>query len=135
MNCLICAQMETEVRKAPFIKVIRQKKAAICLCSLICTVLLQFCNLSLSCFFMHCCPWDCFLMWCPPTCFLCRYCFPFGRPDGALKATLSLLERVREHSEVLLPFNVSRFRIPPWIYSQLPNISLRVYSRSRAPVV
>uniref|UniRef100_A0A8C6MEL5 Calcium dependent secretion activator 2 n=1 Tax=Nothobranchius furzeri TaxID=105023 RepID=A0A8C6MEL5_NOTFU len=23
-----------------------------------------------------------------------RYCFPFGRPDGALKATLSLLERV-----------------------------------------
>ncbi|MEQ2222199.1 Calcium-dependent secretion activator 2, partial [Ilyodon furcidens] len=22
------------------------------------------------------------------------YCFPFGRPDGALKATLSLLERV-----------------------------------------
>lgn len=25
---------------------------------------------------------------------LCRYCFPFGRPEGALKATLSLLERV-----------------------------------------
>lgn len=24
----------------------------------------------------------------------CRYCFPFGRPEGALKATLSLLERV-----------------------------------------
>ena len=24
-----------------------------------------------------------------------RYCFPFGRPEGALKATLSLLERVR----------------------------------------
>ena len=23
-----------------------------------------------------------------------RYCFPFGRPEGALKATLSLLERV-----------------------------------------
>lgn len=27
---------------------------------------------------------------------VCRYCFPFGRPDGALKATLSLQERVRE---------------------------------------
>ncbi|KAF3856247.1 hypothetical protein F7725_016970 [Dissostichus mawsoni] len=26
--------------------------------------------------------------------FHCRYCFPFGRPEGALKATLSLLERV-----------------------------------------
>lgn len=28
--------------------------------------------------------------------FIChnRYCFPFGRPEGALKATLSLLERV-----------------------------------------
>src|SRR5271156_2764214 len=25
-----------------------------------------------------------------------RYCFPFGRPEGALKATLSLLERVRQ---------------------------------------
>lgn len=23
-----------------------------------------------------------------------RFCFPFGRPEGALKATLSLLERV-----------------------------------------
>lgn len=23
-----------------------------------------------------------------------RYCFPFGRPEGALKGTLSLLERV-----------------------------------------
>jgi len=24
----------------------------------------------------------------------CRYSFPFGRPEGAMKATLSLLERV-----------------------------------------
>ncbi|XP_075258532.1 calcium-dependent secretion activator 2-like isoform X2 [Convolutriloba macropyga] len=33
-----------------------------------------------------------------------RYCFPFGRPEGALKATVSLLERVlREtHTEVLM---------------------------------
>lgn len=27
-------------------------------------------------------------------CIYPRYCFPFGRPEGALKATLSLLERV-----------------------------------------
>lgn len=27
-------------------------------------------------------------------CVFSRYCFPFGRPEGALKATLSLLERV-----------------------------------------
>lgn len=26
--------------------------------------------------------------------FAFSYCFPFGRPEGALKATLSLLERV-----------------------------------------
>ena len=25
-----------------------------------------------------------------------RYCFPFGRPEGALKGTLSLLERVKK---------------------------------------
>ena len=25
-----------------------------------------------------------------------RFCFPFGRPEGALKSTLSLLERVRK---------------------------------------
>lgn len=30
------------------------------------------------------------LSWCA----FSRYCFPFGRPEGALKATLSLLERV-----------------------------------------
>lgn len=29
-----------------------------------------------------------------PICCFHRYCFPFGRPEGALKATLSLLERV-----------------------------------------
>uniref|UniRef100_A0A8C9V2P6 Calcium dependent secretion activator 2 n=1 Tax=Scleropages formosus TaxID=113540 RepID=A0A8C9V2P6_SCLFO len=34
-----------------------------------------------------------------------RYCFPFGRPDGALKATLSLLERVlmKDISTPVLP--------------------------------
>ena len=26
--------------------------------------------------------------------FYFRYCFPFGRPEGSLKATVSLLERV-----------------------------------------
>ena len=25
-----------------------------------------------------------------------RFCFPFGRPEGALKSTLSLLERVKQ---------------------------------------
>ncbi|XP_037109726.1 calcium-dependent secretion activator 2 isoform X1 [Syngnathus acus] len=32
-----------------------------------------------------------------------RYCFPFGRPDGALKATLSLLERVLMKDVVSTP--------------------------------
>lgn len=32
-------------------------------------------------------------LFCSSFCFR-RYCFPFGRPEGALKATLSLLERV-----------------------------------------
>ena len=27
-----------------------------------------------------------------------RFCFPFGRPEGALKSTLTLLERVNRHS-------------------------------------
>lgn len=26
-----------------------------------------------------------------------RFCFPFGRPEGALKSTLSLMERVRNY--------------------------------------
>lgn len=30
-----------------------------------------------------------------------RYCFPFGRPEGALKGTLSLLERVSYQADVL----------------------------------
>ena len=29
-----------------------------------------------------------------------RFCFPFGRPEGALKSTLSLLERV---SQIFIP--------------------------------
>lgn len=29
-----------------------------------------------------------------------RSCFPFGRPEGALKATLSLMERVRALSNI-----------------------------------
>ncbi|KAF6772363.1 hypothetical protein AHF37_08728, partial [Paragonimus kellicotti] len=31
-----------------------------------------------------------------------RYCFPFGRPEGALEKTISLLERVRQCSVVFL---------------------------------
>lgn len=33
-----------------------------------------------------------------------RYCFPFGRPEGALKATLSLLERVCKYIYFLKAF-------------------------------
>lgn len=33
-----------------------------------------------------------------------RYCFPFGRPEGALKATLSLLERVCDLTMFLMAF-------------------------------
>ena len=46
--------------------------------------------------------------------FLCfhsdrRYSFPFGRPEGALKATLSLFERVRQnYLKFLSLFNKSR---------------------------
>ena len=29
-----------------------------------------------------------------------RFCFPFGRPEGALKSTLSLLERVMLHFDI-----------------------------------
>ena len=34
-----------------------------------------------------------------------RFCFPFGRPEGALKSTLSLLERVwgSSHHLIILP--------------------------------
>lgn len=47
-------------------------------------------------FIFFCCRWFCL---CRQKCFpLHRYCFPFGRPDGALKATLSLQERVRTHT-------------------------------------
>ena len=31
-----------------------------------------------------------------------RFCFPFGRPEGALKSTLSLLERVSINLDVLI---------------------------------
>lgn len=34
-----------------------------------------------------------------------RYCFPFGRPEGALKATLSLLERVSTLSGIVRKLN------------------------------
>uniref|UniRef100_A0A8C1KB04 Ca2+-dependent activator protein for secretion a n=1 Tax=Cyprinus carpio TaxID=7962 RepID=A0A8C1KB04_CYPCA len=35
-----------------------------------------------------------------------RYCFPFGRPEGALKATLSLLERVLRKVQCFLCANI-----------------------------
>ena len=37
-----------------------------------------------------------------------RFCFPFGRPEGALKSTLSLLERVRQQSVKLVLLHLSR---------------------------
>jgi len=33
-----------------------------------------------------------------------RFCFPFGRPEGALKASISLLERVKPSK-----FNVEKY--------------------------
>lgn len=36
-----------------------------------------------------------------------RYCFPFGRPEGALKATLSLLERVCFNITLQILFTLS----------------------------
>ena len=34
-----------------------------------------------------------------------RFCFPFGRPEGALKSALSLLERVRTDDFISISIN------------------------------
>ena len=39
-----------------------------------------------------------------------RFCFPFGRPEGALKSTLSLLERVRLHFDIAQLLVISNHR-------------------------
>jgi len=45
-----------------------------------------------------------------------RYSFPFGRPEGAMKATLSLLERVSLHS-------MAHPRKPPYRHKNIADIS------------
>ena len=42
--------------------------------------------------------------------FIFRFCFPFGRPEGALKSTLSLLERVGCANVVFL-LNIHIFQV------------------------
>ena len=50
-----------------------------------------------------------------------RYCFPFGRPEGALKATLSLLERVT----VLILYSFEMFYV---MVSLLSIMSLMLFT-------
>ena len=38
-----------------------------------------------------------------------RFCFPFGRPEGALKSTLSLLERVKAFFNISFLPDFNRF--------------------------
>ena len=38
-----------------------------------------------------------------------RFCFPFGRPEGALKSTLSLLERVKAFFNISFLPDSNRF--------------------------
>nr|XP_039264030.1 calcium-dependent secretion activator 1-like isoform X1 [Styela clava] len=55
-----------------------------------------------------------------------RYCFPFGRPEGALKATLSLLERVMM-KDIVTP--VPQDEVRSIIISSLEKAALVNYSR------
>lgn len=55
-----------------------------------------------------------------------RYSFPFGRPDGALKATLSLLERVLA-KDIATP--ISRDEIKNFIGKCLENAAYTNYTR------
>ena len=55
-----------------------------------------------------------------------RYSFPFGRPDGALKATLSLLERVLA-KDIATP--ISRDEIKNFIGKCLENAAYINYTR------
>ena len=57
---------------------------------------------------------------------LFRYSFPFGRPEGALKATLSLLERVSS-KDVATP--ISRDEIRNFIGKCLENAAYINYTR------
>ncbi|CAF3463935.1 unnamed protein product, partial [Rotaria sp. Silwood2] len=55
-----------------------------------------------------------------------RFSFPFGRPDGALKATLSLLERVLAKD---LSTPISRDDIRHFIRKCLENAAYTNYTR------
>ena len=61
-------------------------------------------------------------------CYL-RYCFPFGRPEGALKATLSLLERVLM-KDIVTPVPPEEVRST--IKKSLENAALDNYTRLSA---
>lgn len=58
--------------------------------------------------------------------FFYRFSFPFGRPEGALKATLSLLERVLA-KDILTP--LSRDDIRHFIRKCLENAAYTNYTR------
>lgn len=58
-----------------------------------------------------------------------RYCFPFGRPEGALKATLSLLERVLM-KDIVTPVPPEEVRST--IKKSLENAALDNYTRLSA---
>lgn len=58
-----------------------------------------------------------------------RYCFPFGRPEGSLKATLSLLERVLM-KDIVTPVPPEEVRAT--IKKSLENAALDNYSRLSA---
>ncbi|KAG5668905.1 hypothetical protein PVAND_016818 [Polypedilum vanderplanki] len=58
-----------------------------------------------------------------------RYCFPFGRPEGALKATLSLLERVLM-KDIVTPVPPEEVRAT--IKKSLENAALDNYTRLSA---
>lgn len=60
---------------------------------------------------------------------ICRYCFPFGRPEGALKATLSLLERVLM-KDIVTPVPPEEVRST--IKKSLENAALDNYTRLSA---
>lgn len=57
---------------------------------------------------------------------LLRYCFPFGRPEAALKQTLSLLERVLM-KDIVTP--VSPEEVKAVIRKCLENAALVNYTR------
>jgi hypothetical protein len=54
-----------------------------------------------------------------------RYCFPFGRPEGALKATLSLLDRVLM-KDIVTPVPTDEVRTGEF-HDQADNVKKQYY--------